>query len=76
MKYREDEIPPELLAMNASNDMLVFSAFVGLAIGIAFLALGRKGHQVWMYTWGIAMIIGSLYLWLAMVFDFAPFGIV
>ena len=74
MRYREGEIPPELLAQNTSNDMLVFTAVIGLVIGIALFCLGRLGKQMWMWVWGTGLMFCSAYLWLSIKYDFRPFG--
>ena len=62
MRYKTDEIPPELLAVNASNDMLMLTAVIGALIGIVLFYLGRKGRQLWMWTWGLALVAVSIYL--------------
>jgi hypothetical protein len=74
MRYSEGEIPPELLASNASNDMLLFTAMIGLAVGAVLFFLGRLGRQMWMWTWGGGLVFCSVYLWLSIKFDFRPFG--
>ena len=74
MKYREGEIPPEMLAVNASNDMLVFTAVIGFIIGIVLYLMGRKGRQLWMWTWGIGLVLCSIYLWIALKFDIRLFS--
>lgn len=65
MRYKEGEIPPELLAVNASNDMLILTAVLGVFIGIILTYLGRKGKQMWMWVWGIGLVIVSIYLGLS-----------
>ena len=75
MKYKEGEIPPEMLAVNASNDMLVFTAVISLIIGITFLVVGLKAKQLWMWTWGIGLSLSSVYLWLFLKYDFRPFSV-
>ena len=59
MKYRED-IPPEQLTVNASDDMLLFTAALSIVIGLILVYLGRKGKQLWMVTWSIGLIICSI----------------
>ena len=59
MKYRED-IPPEQLTVNASDDMLLFTAALSIVIGLILVYLGRKGRQLWMVTWSIGLIICSI----------------
>ena len=59
MKYPEN-IPPEQLTVNASNDMLLFTAALSIVIGFILVYLGRKGKQLWMVTWSIGLIICSI----------------
>ncbi len=59
MKYPEN-IPPEQLTVNASNDMLLFTAALSIVIGVILVYLGRKGRQLWMVTWSIGLIICSI----------------
>ncbi len=59
MKYPEN-IPPEQLTVNASNDMLLFTAALSIVIGVILVYLGRKGRQLWMVTWSIGLIICSV----------------
>ncbi len=61
MKY-PDNIPPEQLTVNASNDMLLFTAALSIVIGIVLTYLGYKGRVLWMVTWSIGLIICSLLL--------------
>ena len=74
MRFKEGEIPPEMLAENASNDMLLMTAVIGLLIGVAMFWLGRKGRQMWMWCWGGGLMLCSIYLWFGIRFDFKPFG--
>ena len=75
MKYREDEIPPEMLAVNASNDMLVFTAIIGIAIGIVLFLLGRYGRQMWMWTWGAGLVVCSIIMWMVIGFGWILPGV-
>lgn len=61
MRYPE-EIPPDMLTKYASNDMLLFTAFLGVIIGIILMYLGRKGKQLWLFVWSIGLIICSILL--------------
>ncbi len=65
MRYKEGEIPPDQLAVHASDHMLLFTAVISLFIGAVLFFLGRKGKQMWMWTWGIGLIICSVFMWLA-----------
>lgn len=59
MRYSEN-IPAEQLTINASNDMLLFTAALSILIGIILTYLGHKGKQLWMVTWSIGLIICSV----------------
>jgi hypothetical protein len=59
MRYQET-IPPEQLTIHASDDMLLFTAFLSILIGFILIYLGYKGKQLWMVTWSIGLVIGSL----------------
>jgi hypothetical protein len=59
MRYQEN-IPPEQLTVHASDDMLLFTAFLSVLIGFILIYLGHKGKQLWMVTWSIGLIICSL----------------
>ncbi|MGH1541401.1 MAG: hypothetical protein ACRBHB_13315 [Arenicella sp.] len=68
MRYRED-IPREQLAQHASDDMLLFTAFLGIIIGLALTWLGRKGKIMWMTVWAIGLILCSIFLGASMIYD-------
>ena len=61
MRY-PDDIPPEQLTVNASNDMLLFTAALSILIGAILIYLGHKGRHLWMVTWSIGLIICSILL--------------
>lgn len=67
MKY-PDNIPPEQLTVNASNDMLLFTAALSILIGAILTYLGHKGGQLWMVTWSIGLIICSILLGVSLLF--------
>ena len=73
MRYREGEIPAEQLAVNASNDMLILTAFLGVLIGIVLTVMGRKGKQLWMAVWGAGLVLCSIYLGVSIGFDWTLF---
>jgi len=56
--------------------MLVLTAILGVLIGIALTVLGRKGKVMWMWVWGIGLVLCSLYLGTSMVFGVKWFGFV
>jgi len=59
VRYRED-IPPEQWAVNASDDMLLFTMLLAIVIGCILIWLGVKGRQLWLVTWSIGLILVSL----------------
>ena len=73
-RYKEGEIPPEQLAVHASDDMLLVTAVLGFLIGVVITWLGRKGKQMWMWVWGIGLIFCSAYLGLSMTIGLKLFG--
>ncbi len=73
-RYREGEIPKEQLAVHASDDMLLVTAILGVLIGAILTYLGRRGRQMWMWVWGIGLIICSVYLGLSMTLGLKLFN--
>lgn len=59
MRYPEN-IPAEQLTVNASDNMLLFTAALSILIGVILTYLGHKGRQLWMVTWSIGLIICSV----------------
>jgi hypothetical protein len=59
MRYSEN-IPAEQLTVNASDDMLLFTAALSILIGIILTYLGHKGRQLWMVSWSVGLIICSI----------------
>jgi len=57
-----DVIPPEMLSRNASNDMLLFTAFLSFMISFVLMYLGKMGKQLWMMVWGAGLTIMSIFL--------------
>lgn len=64
-----ESIPPEMLSRNASNDMLLFTAFISVLIGIALTWLGIHGKQLWMVVWSIGLIICAIVMAFAILFS-------
>jgi len=56
MRYRT-EIPPEQMAANASNDMLLFTVVLSIFIGIILVWLGHKGRQLWLVFWSVGLLL-------------------
>ena len=73
MRYKEGEYI-EPLAKNASDDMLVLTAIIGVLVGIVLTILGRMGKQMWMWVWGIGLVFCSAYLGISLYFDIKLFG--
>ena len=69
MRYKDGEIPPEAFTHNASDDMLLLTAAMGIVIGIILSIMGKYGKQLWMFVWGIGLVFTSLYLGLAIWYD-------
>jgi len=59
MRY-PDNIPAEQLTVNASDNMLLFTAALSIVIGVVLTCLGHKGRHLWMVTWSIGLIICSI----------------
>lgn len=74
MRYKDGEIPKEQLAVHASDDMLLLTAAMGILIGLILTFLGRKGKQLWMFVWGIGLVLCSAYLGGSMAFGWKLFG--
>jgi len=72
MRYREGEELP--LTQFASDDMLLLTAVLGIVIGIILTVLGKFGKQLWMFVWGIGLVVLSIYLgisiWLELDFPY------
>jgi len=66
MRY-PDNIPAEQLTVNASDNMLLFTAVLSILIGIVLTYLGHKGRHLWMVTWSIGLIICSILMGLSLL---------
>lgn len=73
MRYSED-IPREQLSKYASDDMLIFTAFIAIFVGIALLYMGIKGKQLWMIPWSIGLIILSVLMGVTIYFEIDYLG--
>lgn len=62
-RYIEGQEAP--LAQSASDGMLMFTASLAVLIGFILFVLGRKGKQMWMWVWGIGLIIVASYMGIA-----------
>ena len=76
MRYKDGEvfIPKEQMSTHSSDDMLLVTAGLGILIGLALIVLGRLGKQMWVWVWGIGLVLCSAYLGVTMMFDIKLFG--
>lgn len=79
MRYRESQdgdliIPEDQLASNASDGMLLLTATLGFLIALVFIVGGWKGKQMWIWVWGIGLLIVSLYMGVSIHWDLKLFG--
>lgn len=67
MRYRDGNIP-ENIGPLITNETLVFTAVLGLLMGIGFVIAGIKARQIWLAVWGAGLVISSAiyigYVWL------------
>jgi len=73
MRYAEGTIPKEQLTMHASDEMLILTSIIACFIAIALIYLGRKGKQMYMWTWGTGLAIISVYLGMSVWLDWTAF---
>jgi hypothetical protein len=73
MKYAEN-IPREQLSKYASDDMLIFTAFISIFIGFALLYMGIKGRQLWMIPWSIGLVIFAIFMGVSVYFEIDHFN--
>lgn len=59
MRYREGPTPGSLGAP-AGIEMLVFTAVLGLIIGLVCLAMGWRGRFLWLRVWGLGLTVASV----------------
>ena len=68
MRYSED-LPHEELSKYASDDMLLFTAFISIFVSFALLYMGIKGRQLWMSPWGIGLFFVSIFMGTTIYFE-------
>lgn len=73
MRYSEN-IPRDQLSKYASDDMLVFTAFIAIFVAVALITMGIKGRQLWMIPWGIGLIVLSVVMGVAIIFELEFLG--
>lgn len=79
MRYKDNGeteliIPTEQLAAHASDNMLLLTAVIAFVISIIFIVGGRLGKQMWIWVWGIGLLLCSVYLWVSLYFEVRLFG--
>jgi len=73
MRYSED-LPHEELSKYASDDMLLFTAFISIFGSFALLYMGIKGKQMWMIPWGIGLFFVSIFMGTTIYFEIDYLG--
>ena len=68
MRYSVD-LPDQELSKYASDDMLLFTAFISIFVSFALVYMGVKGKQIWMIPWGIGLFIVSIVMGTAIYFE-------
>ena len=48
------------LGQLVGDDLLTFTIFISILIGIGFVVAGRKGKQRWMVIWGAGLVLASI----------------
>ena len=66
MRYLSD-IPKQQLASHAHDNMLLFTAVLGVVIGVVLVWMGRRSRMMWMWTWGGGLVLASIMLAVAVV---------
>lgn len=59
MRYRVDDFNAGQ-AQPVGDDMTVFTAFIGLLIGLILTYAAKRGKQRWLLFWGGGLVIASL----------------
>lgn len=63
MRYREENFVNQIdgiIEPVIGNNILMFTAVIGLIIGIIFVFGGRYGKQIWIIFWGTGLVIVSI----------------
>ena len=68
MRYSED-LPHAELSKYASDDMLLFTAFISIFVSFALLYMGIKGKQLWMIPWGAGLFMVSIVMGIAIYYE-------
>lgn len=51
---------PDNLPVHSMDEMLLFTSLIGFVVGLILIGLGRHGKQLWMWTWGIGLVLFSI----------------
>ncbi len=73
MRYSEN-IPREELSKYASDDMLLFTAFISIFVSFVLVYMGIKGKQMWMIPWGVGLFFVSIFMGVAIHFELDYLG--
>ena len=62
MRYRIGEETQNLenLGDPVGGELVTFSVFLGLIMGVGFVVAGLRGKQIWLLSWGAGLVISSL----------------
>jgi len=62
MRYRIGEEIPDInnLGEPVGDQLVTFSAVLGLIIGVGFVVAGKRGKQFWLLSWGVGLVIASI----------------
>ena len=59
MRYRvgEEPVPGRY---GSTDDVVILTAVISIAIGFALVAMGRHGNQLWLKVWGGGLVVVSI----------------
>jgi hypothetical protein len=63
MRYREENFINQVdgvIEPIIGNNVLMFTAVIGLVIGLIFVYGGQVGKQIWIVFWGAGLVIASV----------------
>lgn len=69
MRYRIDEFTAGT-AQPVGDDLTVFTAVIGLIIGIILTVAAKRGRQHWLMFWGGGLILCSIVYLVAIVLGY------
>lgn len=59
MRYR-DTGNYENMGTPVDDNLMFYSIFLGIIIGLGFIVFGLRGKRYWMVVWGSGLILASL----------------